>query len=128
MRTKEFYEMIGQDYESVLERMMGSEELIAGLLDDFLRDDTFERLKAAVQQGDAGDVFCQAHTLKGLALNLGLKPLACASELLVEMTRNQRGPIKDEARTAFHGIETAYTRLTELLQNAAKTESVSDET
>lgn len=105
MKIREFYNQIGQDYEVVLERMMGSEAFTAMLLQSFMKDDTFEHLKETIQDGRPEEIFHQAHTLKGLAANLGLKPVYDKTSVLVEITRRgQREGVKE----AFSQIETAY--------------------
>ena len=88
MTAKEFYETIGQNYEEVLERLAGSEELVLKFLKKFSTDKTYAALEEAMAAGEAEMIFRQAHTLKGVAANLGLKPLFEDTCVLVELTRN----------------------------------------
>lgn len=75
MTAKEFYETIGQNYEEVLERLAGSEALVLRFLKKFSTDKTFSELEKAMEARDIEMIFRQSHTLKGVAANLGLKPL-----------------------------------------------------
>lgn len=127
MGAREFYKTIGQDYSSVIQRMMGSEDLLFMLLKEFQKDKTFDLLKKAVFVGEAKEIFTQSHTLKGLALNLGLKPLAEATGVLVELTRKKNGPVTDEAKAAFEKIEAAYELVLSLLQAVTAEEEAFDE-
>ena len=88
MTAKEFYETIGQNYEEVLERLAGSEALVLKFLKKFSTDKTYAALEEAMEAGEAEMIFRQAHTLKGVAANLGLKPLFEDTCVLVEITRN----------------------------------------
>lgn len=119
MKIREFYITIGQNYEEVLTRAMNSEEFLLMLLQSFETDETFALLQTAVEGGQAKEIFDHAHTLKGLALNLGLKPLYEAAALLVEITRN--GETKG-AQEAFDGVGAAYREIRSLLQTVEHTE------
>lgn len=92
MTAKEFYETIGQNYEEVLERLAGSEA-------------TYAALEEAMAEGEAEMIFRQAHTLKGVAANLGLKPLFEDTCVLVEITRNGG---TEGIRDAFEKIKADY--------------------
>lgn len=85
MTAKEFYETIGQNYEEVLERLAGSEALVLRFLKKFSTDKTFSELEKAMEARDIEMIFRQSHTLKGVAANLGLKPLFEHTQVLVEI-------------------------------------------
>lgn len=119
MTAREFYGEIGQNYDVVLGRMMGSEEFVKMLLGEFLKDHTMEHLKTAVEHGETEEIFNQSHTLKGLALNLGIKPLYQETEVLVEMTR--AGQPSDGVAAVFSKIESTYRKMTALLQTVELT-------
>lgn len=114
MEIREFYEHIGQDYGVVLNRMMGKESFTAMLLGTFLKDKTMEALEAAVKNGNAQEVFEQAHTFKGLAANLGLKPLYDETAPLVEIARRGSMEGVDEA---FGKVKAVYGEMVNLLKN-----------
>lgn len=55
-----------------------------------LRDTSYSNLCAALNEGDYESAFRAAHTLKGVALNLGLGRLAKSSSELTEALRAGR--------------------------------------
>ena len=71
MTTKECYEEIGSNYESVLVRF-GSEALVKRFALKFLKDPSYAELSEALEARDAERAFRAAHTLKGVCLIWGL--------------------------------------------------------
>src|SRR5688500_12100269 len=67
----------GIDRDIGLRRVAGNEALQAKLLLDFHRDyaTSIERIQAAIREDRLGDAERQAHTLKGVAGNLGAMDL-----------------------------------------------------
>ncbi len=114
MTVKDFYERIGQDYTEVYERVMGHEELLVHFLKQFCEDETYAALERAVRDEDIPQIFLEAHTLKGLSANFGLKPLAEKAGVLVEMTRN--GGSRGNVSEAFAGIQKVYQEMTGKIQ------------
>lgn len=112
MKINEFYMEMGQDYQEVLERVMGSETFLAMLLYSFKQDETFETLQNAVESGETKEIFNCAHTLKGLTLNLGLRPLYENLVTLVELTRNGE---TEGVGEAFAHTAAAYREVRKLL-------------
>lgn len=105
MTVSEFYEKINGDYKEVLERLLNKEEFVYRFLKKYLSDPAFSRLEEAVNGGDVEQIFRAAHTLKGVVSNLGLKPLADTTHVLVEITRAG----KSEGITeAYEKISDAY--------------------
>lgn len=87
MKLIEFYEKMQENYEVVLKRMMGNEEFLYMLLDKFVASRDIEEFEMAICTHDASKIFEQAHTLKGVSENLGLKPLYEKLSIIVEITR-----------------------------------------
>lgn len=112
MTAKEFYETIGQNYEEVLERLAGSEALVLRFLKKFSTDKTFSELEKAMEARDIEMIFRQSHTLKGVAANLGLKPLFEHTQVLVEITRHCGSEGIDEA---FEKIKKDYEEIIRLI-------------
>lgn len=112
MKIRGFYREQGQDYDTILARAMGSEAFLSMLLHSFEKDTTFSGLRTAVEGGQAEAIFDQAHTLKGLTANLGLKQLYDKTSVLVELTR--KGGTKG-AKEAFEQIEDTYNRTMTML-------------
>ena len=112
MTAKEFYETIGQNYEEVLERLAGSEALVLRFLKKFSTDKTFSELEKAMEARDIEMIFRQSQTLKGVAANLGLKPLFEHTQVLVEITRHGSSEGIDEA---FEKIKKDYEEIIRLI-------------
>jgi len=79
---------MGADYEDVLSRLR-SEVLVRKFALKFLDDDSYANLKAAMESGNAPEAFRGAHTLKGVAVNLGFTALYNVSSALTEKLRSQ---------------------------------------
>lgn len=80
MNLKELYEEIQSDYKIVLARFCNEESLLSRFVLSFPKDPTYQSLTEAVRAHDNSGIEMQAHTLKGVAGNLGFNKLqdACA--------------------------------------------------
>ena len=88
MTTKECYEKIGSNYDSVLSRF-GNEALVKRFALKFLKDPSYQELKDALIRKDGETAFRAAHTLKGVCLNLGFDRLYESSAALTELLRGR---------------------------------------
>ncbi|MDO4842924.1 MAG: Hpt domain-containing protein [Phoenicibacter congonensis] len=113
MNLKRFYDDLGQDYQTVLERVMGKEDFLDMMLHKFTADSTINRLEEAVGRHEAPEIFNQAHTMKGVAENLGLKPLYDKVSVLVEITRGGSVRGVDEA---FAQVKQTYAEIIKALE------------
>ena len=95
MTIKSLYEAVGGDYKDVVKRLI-SEEFTAQLALGFLDDDGFSSLEKAMKNRNAEDAFRAAHTLKGVALNLGFKNLGESASELTEVLRKRTFDGADE--------------------------------
>lgn len=86
MTLSEFYSSIGESLNEVLERLR-MESRVEKYLKLFLSDPSFTELKEAFAGNDAQTAFRAAHTLKGVAANLGLNKLSASSSELTEDLR-----------------------------------------
>ncbi|HIW79776.1 MAG TPA: Hpt domain-containing protein [Candidatus Bilophila faecipullorum] len=68
----------GVDWESGVKRLMGNEQLYRRLLSKFVSGygDAGERVREALKAGERQKAHAELHTLKGVAGNLSLVPLA----------------------------------------------------
>lgn len=103
----------GADIDAALERVVGDEELYETCLHLFLADPGFSGLEAALKKGDRSAAFEAAHSLKGVAGNLGLTDIYDAAHTLVEFLRSDTpdgadldGPLHDllSARAAVEKL------------------------
>lgn len=105
MTVQEVYGRLGADYSEIVCRM-GNEERVKRFVLKLPQDDSFLRLCGAMTQGDAGEAFREAHTLKGIGLNLGLTNIADKAMLLTEELR--AGVINTEAERLFAEFAESY--------------------
>ncbi|VYU72661.1 Hpt domain protein [Eubacterium limosum] len=77
----------GVNFNEVMERFVNDEELYYNCLDSFIDDPSFDGLRDALLAKDYETAFDHAHTLKGVAGNLGLSPLLTAVSDIVEPLR-----------------------------------------
>ena len=79
----------GADVQSTLRRFMGKEELYLKFLKKFPEDQNYQKLGESLEAGNYEEAFRNAHTLKGVAANLGLVPVQTVVSGLVEELRNK---------------------------------------
>lgn len=85
---EEFCQISGIDWPVTLDRFMNNENLYQKILLKFPDDPSFHELKKHMTAGDAQAAFTYAHTLKGVAGNLGLENLFKTVSLLTDELRN----------------------------------------
>ena len=81
----------GIQVESVLERVMGNEDLLERLLKKFPDEPHYSALCAALELGDAEQAVSAAHTLKGVCGNLSMAELYGLFTRQVDALRAQLG-------------------------------------
>lgn len=84
----------------------------ASLLLKFLDDDSYANLKAAMESGNAPEAFRGAHTLKGVAQNLGFGPLYKAAAEVTESLRPSETSSGDMEKAAklMPAVDEEYAR------------------
>ncbi len=107
MKTREFYKMIGGDYDDMFRRIP-SDSMITKFLLKFSADPSYAALAAAREKHDRDGAFLAAHTLKGVAATLGLKKLAEAASRLADALRHSSGFPGD---ALFDAVTDAYDRV-----------------
>lgn len=86
MKLEELYQKIGGDLKDVMKRIP-NEAMIGKFVRKYANDPTYNRLTAAVEAKNWKDVFLAAHTLKGVAQNLGFDRLQKSASALTEAVR-----------------------------------------
>ena len=81
------FEAYGADYDGTMRRFLGNEAMYLRVLGMLPRDGSVNRLGDALESGGLGGAFEAAHSLKGVAGNLGLDPLYKAACAVVEPLR-----------------------------------------
>lgn len=69
----------GAEVEDTIERLMGDQELYVEYLKKFPENQNICNLMDAIEKKDTDTAMKEVHTLKGVALNLGLLPLVDAT-------------------------------------------------
>ena len=86
MTLEQFYAAVGGDYEQTLSRLP-SEALVKKFVLKYVDDGTCKELAEAITNRDWATAFRAAHTLNGLALNLGFNQLNKSASALTEHLR-----------------------------------------
>lgn len=110
---KESLSAAGVNMEDAMERLMNNEMLFERLLMKFKNDKNFAGLEKALEDQNYDDAFHCAHTLKGVAGNLGMEELTNADIVVVEKLRSQNHEGLEEDMKA---VREAYTKIMEVLQ------------
>lgn len=92
----------GCDVDGALARFLNKEDFYAKCYKKFLDDPSFAGLEEALRNKDADVAFRHAHTLKGLAANMGLTPIHDLAVKIVEPLR--AGMYSDELVEIFRQI------------------------
>ena len=99
MNINECYQAIGADYEEVY-GLLRSERLITKFVLKFPGDPSFSQLQSTLEEKNVEEAFRAAHTLKGVAQNLGFTPLYEATATLTEVLRAGNLPEDDNMMNA----------------------------
>ena len=102
MTLEEFFRLTGGDAAGTVSRLGGAATRFLRL---FPVDGSFSALTAALAWGDAEAAFRAAHTLKGVAANLGLERLRA---LASDMTECLRAGDSAGAQALLPSAEAAY--------------------
>ncbi|MFR5252535.1 MAG: Hpt domain-containing protein [Butyricicoccus sp.] len=97
MNLEEFYAQIGGDYADTLQRLC-NENMVKKFVKKYQDDPTCADLHNAVLQQDWEAAFRGAHTLKGVAQNLGFERLYQVSAVLTEAMRGEAARGQEPAR------------------------------
>ncbi len=115
MTIRECYTALDADFDGTLKRLF-SEKLIRKFAFKFLDDPSFENLDKALQEKNYEEAFRAAHTLKGVAANVGLTKLQEVSSKMTEMLRGGKAPA-DEAY--IENVRAEYKRSVEILNQCS---------
>ena len=105
----------GADADDTLRRFMGDADLYMDCVRLLLKDPAPHTLEHALRARDYPAAFDAAHSIKGLAANLGLTPLLDGTCALVEALRDKAG--WDDARLAalYGEVRGQFDRLAALM-------------
>ena len=112
MDLEALYEQVGGSAGEVLKRIP-SEKMLRKFVGKYLADPTFGNLESAVAVQDWKGAFLAAHTLKGVAQNLGMEHLYQVSSALCEAVRGPK-PLTDPA--LWPPVEEAHAQVLAAIQ------------
>lgn len=112
MQVREFYKDLGEDFEEVFERI-GNEQWIEKYLKKFATEAYHKKLDEAIAEQSWSEAFKMAHSIKGLAMNLGLSRLAKLSSELCEPMR--AGAPTIDIAPLHEVVDAEYDRVTEAM-------------
>ena len=102
------FEAYGADYAATMERFLGNEAMYLRFFDMLFQDESMRKLGDALHAGDTANAFAAAHTLKGVAGNMGLTPLYRAICAIVEPLR--AGERSEDYPALYAAIEEEFQR------------------
>jgi len=107
-------EEMGMDVDNTVKRFMGNEALYLKFLNKFQADQSVANIQQYIADQNAEETFKSAHTLKGVAANLGLDPIARYASDIVELVRGKTqfsevnteklGVLNEELKTAYEAL------------------------
>ncbi len=95
MTVEKFYEVIGGDYAGTKARLM-TDERIVRFVNKFPADGSYQLLKDSLASGNVEEAFRAAHTIKGVAQNLGFTALFVSAEAVTEILRAGSLAVEDK--------------------------------
>ena len=110
MTIEECYSIMGGDWDGI-KRRLGNDALIAKLSLKFLSAKEYSEIGDAINNRDWETAFLNAHTLKGVALNLGYNELAKAASALTELLRPRKLDNPREAERLYLSITSEHNKV-----------------
>ena len=110
MTIEECYSIMGGDWDGI-KRRLGNDALIAKLSLKFLSAEEYSEIGDAINNRDWEKAFLNAHTLKGVALNLGYNELAKAASALTELLRPRKLDNPREAERLYLSITSEHNKV-----------------
>lgn len=107
----------GADVEATLRRFMGNENMYLKFLKKFPGDQNYQNLGTSLEAGNYEEAFRYAHTLKGVAANLGLVPMQTAVSGIVEELRSKNNGDVDTAKinAMWQELKKIYEQFVEII-------------
>lgn len=113
---KQKLQAAGVDLKGSLERFMNNEALYERFLGKFAADPNYQKLKEAMAAGDREQAEIAAHTIKGVAGNLGFTRLGALADQIVQRLRAGEGC--GALQELFAEFDQSYQEIYSLLQGA----------
>lgn len=117
-KTYALFQEAGWDVAGTRKRLMNDDALYQELLLKYKKDTHLETLRMRLQEEDYEGAFLEAHTLKGIAANLGFVPMKAPADTLTELLRNAKEEASWQAdvREKMKALEKAHKDVVALLE------------
>lgn len=112
MTLEQCYAAMGGNYADVIGRLH-SETFVQKFVLKFAEGTDFDALHAALDEGRTQDAFRAAHTIKGVASNLGMTELYATSSQLTELLRDG---IQRDVSAALAELDASYRKTLNAIQ------------
>lgn len=113
MNIKEMFTQLQTDGDIVIARFGGNRALLERFVKKFPEDNSYGWLKESVEKSDFEEMQRAAHTLKGVAMNLGFSALGEQCGAMVNALRQSRTDVLAEL---FDKITASYNEITGLIK------------
>jgi len=112
MDARTVYSILGEDYEEVIGRLV-TDERVAKYLKKFGEGDGIKDIHGFLSDENYEEAFRLVHSMKGMAMNMGLtKLISCSSELCEELRNGKPDKPIDAMIVA---VEEEFTRVKEAI-------------
>ena len=117
-KTYALFQEAGWDVDGTRKRLMNDDALYQELLLKYKKDTHLETLHMRLQEEDYEGAFLEAHTLKGIAANLGFVPMKAPADTLTELLRNAKEEASWQAdvQEKMKALEKAHKDVVALLE------------
>jgi len=117
-KTYALFQEAGWDVDGTRKRLMNDDALYQELLLKYKKDTHLETLHMRLQEEDYEGAFLEAHTLKGIAANLGFVPMKVPAATLTELLRNAKEEASWQAdvQEKMKALEKAHKDVVALLE------------
>lgn len=119
MTCKDFYDIVGGDYEDAVNRFM-SEENVLHFIPKFLSDESFLLLEKSMAEKDINIAFRAAHTLKGIAQSFAFTDLGKSASELTEVLRKNTF---DGAGELYATVKSDYVKVINAIKQFLKSQN-----
>lgn len=101
------------EVDDTLDRLMGDEEMYEEFLHKFPDNQNIIKLRECVDAGDAEQAMKEVHSLKGVALNLGLLPLV---DVCMDMLMDFREGKTESAMQQIDQVEENFKKWADVIK------------
>lgn len=106
-------EDMGAEIEDTLDRLMGDEDMYMEYLQKIPQNENIVNLRKAVDEKNYEQALHEIHTLKGVALNLGLLPLA---DVCMDMLLDFRAGENEKAAGQIDAVEKCFKEVSDIIK------------